>query len=155
MCLLFNCNPSLDVTRRAYQTSLQTKRAHIPRNARLKSFEKVIERLRAYADAGADCLYAPGIREVDHIRAVALAVAPKPVNLLLSGPASLTGSMNMTMADVAALGVRRVSVGGALARAAWGGFVRAATELATNGKFDGFAGAVSHAELQKLFAGKG
>jgi 2-methylisocitrate lyase-like PEP mutase family enzyme len=117
-----------------------------------EDIEKVIERLRAYADAGADCLYAPGLREVDHIRAVVEAVAPKPVNLLLSGPASLTGSVNMTMADVAALGVRRVSVGGALARAAWGGFVRAATELAQHGKFDGFAGAVSHAELQKLFA---
>jgi 2-methylisocitrate lyase-like PEP mutase family enzyme len=120
-----------------------------------EAIDRVIERLRAYADAGADCLYAPGLREVDHIRAVVQAVAPKPVNLLLSGPASLTGSMNMTMADVAALGVRRVSVGGALARAAWGGFVRAATELAEHGKFDGFAGAVSHAELQKLFAGKG
>ena len=117
-----------------------------------ESIDKAIERLRAYADAGADCLYAPGIREVDHIRAVVAAVAPKAVNLLTSGPASLTGSMNMTMADFAALGVRRVSVGGALARAAWGGFVRAATELATHGKFDGFAGAVSHAELQKLFA---
>ena len=118
-----------------------------------EGIDVVIERLRAYAAAGADCLYAPGLRETDHIRAVVEAVAPKPVNLLSSGPASLTGSTNMTMADAAALGVRRVSVGGALARAAWGGFVRAATELATHGKFDGFAGAVPHAELQKLFAG--
>jgi len=117
-----------------------------------ENIDRTIERLRAYADAGADCLYAPGIREPDHIRAVVQAVAPKPVNILSSGPASLTGSMNLTMADFAALGVRRVSVGGALARAAWGGFVRAASELA-NGKFDGFAGAASHAELQKLFAG--
>jgi len=117
-----------------------------------EGIDRVIERLRAYADAGADCLYAPGLREIDHIRAVVQAVAPKPVNLLSSGPASLTGSMSMTMADFAALGVRRVSVGGALARAAWGGFVRAATDLA-HGKFDGFAGAVPHADLQKLFAG--
>ena len=83
-----------------------------------------------YAAAGADCLYAPGIREPEHIRAIVEAVAPKPVNLLLSGPAGLTGSVDLTMADAAALGVRRVSVGGALARAAWGGFIRAATELA-------------------------
>ena len=60
--------------------------------------------------------------------------------------------MSMTLAEIAALGVRRASVGGALARAVWGGFIRAATELATNGKFDGCAGAASHAELQKLFA---
>jgi 2-methylisocitrate lyase-like PEP mutase family enzyme len=117
-----------------------------------ESIDKTIERLRAYADAGADCLYAPGLREVDHIRAVVAAVAPKAVNLLSSGPASLTGGMNITMADIAALGVRRVSVGGALARAAWGGFVRAATELATHGKFDAFAGATPHAELQKIFS---
>ena len=80
------------------------------------------------------------------------AVAPKPVNVLLSGPAGLTGSVDLTMADAAALGVRRVSVGGALARAAWGGFIRAATELATHGRFDGFAGAAPHAQLQRLFA---
>ncbi len=117
-----------------------------------EGIERVIERLRAYAAAGADCLYAPGLREPDHIRAVVQAVAPKPVNVLLSGPASLTGGVDLTMADAAALGVRRVSVGGALARAAWGGFIRAATELAAHGRFDGFAGAAPHAQLQKLFA---
>ena len=120
-----------------------------------ESIDQVLNRLRAYADAGADCLYAPGLRERAHIRAVVEAVAPKPVNVLLSGPASLTGSVELTMADAAALGVRRVSVGGALARAAWGGFIRAATELATNGRFDGFAGAAPHAQLQKLFAAPG
>ncbi len=120
-----------------------------------ESIDQVLTRLRAYADAGTDCLYAPGIREPAHIRAIVEAVAPKPVNLLLSGPASLTGSMNLNMADAAALGVRRVSVGGALARAAWGGFIRAASELAAHGRFDGFAGAASHAELQKLFAVSG
>lgn len=120
-----------------------------------EGIDQVIRRLRAYADAGADCLYAPGLREPEQIRAVVEAVAPKPVNVLLSGPASLTGSVDLTMADAAALGVRRVSVGGALARAAWGGFVRAATELATMGQFDGFAGAAPHAELQKLFSSLG
>lgn len=120
-----------------------------------EGIDQVVKRLRAYADAGADCLYAPGLRDPAHIRAIVEAVAPKPVNLLLSGPAGLTGSVDFTMADAAALGVRRVSVGGALARAAWGGFVRAATELAAHGKFDGFAGATPHAELQKLFASSG
>lgn len=120
-----------------------------------EGIDQVIERLRAYAAAGADCLYAPGLREPEHIRAIVEAVAPKPVNLLLSGPAGLTGSVDLTMADAAALGVRRVSVGGALARAAWGGFIRAATGLATLGRFDGFAGAAPHAELQRLFASEG
>ncbi len=118
-----------------------------------ESVDRVLNRLAAYAAAGADCLYAPGIREPAHIRALVEAVAPKPVNVLLSGPAGLTGAVNLTMADVAALGVRRVSVGGALARAAWGGFIRAASELAEHGTFGGFAGAVPHSELQKLFAG--
>ncbi len=116
-----------------------------------EGIDQVVKRLAAYADAGADCLYAPGIREPDHMRAIVEAVAPKPVNVLLSGPAGITGGVSLTMADVAALGVRRVSVGGALARAAWGGFIRAAMGLA-QGNFDGFAGAMSHAELQKLFA---
>ena len=106
----------------------------------------MIRRLTAYADAGADCLYAPGIRERDHIAAVINAVAPKLVNVLISAPGVLT------MRDAEGLGVRRVSVGGALARAAWGGFIRAARELAENGLFDGFAGAAPHGELQKFFS---
>ena len=107
---------------------------------------EVIQRLIAYAEAGADCLYAPGIRERDHITAVVKAVSPKPVNLLISGPGGLT------MRDAADLGVRRVSVGGALARAAWGGLIRAAKELAERGVFDGFAGAAPHGELQEFFS---
>ena len=107
--------------------------------------DDVIRRLMAYADAGADCLYAPDIRERDHIRAVVEAVAPKPVNLLISAPGGLT------ISDAAELGVRRVSVGGALTRAAWGGFARAAKELLDHGSFDGFSGATPFAELQKLF----
>lgn len=104
-----------------------------------------IRRLQAYADAGADCLYAPGIRTREQIIAVVAAVAPKPVNLLV-GFAS-----DLTLRDIEALGVRRVSVGGALARTAWGGFMRAARTIAAEGKFDGFAGAAAGAELNALF----
>jgi 2-methylisocitrate lyase-like PEP mutase family enzyme len=114
----------------------------------VNSIDEVIRRLVAYANAGADCLYAPGIRERDHIIAVVEAVAPKPVNLLISAPGGLT------VRDAEELGVRRVSVGGALARAAWGGFVQAAKELSESGRFDGFAGAAPHGDLQKLFAEK-
>lgn len=107
--------------------------------------DEAIRRLKAYAQAGADCLYAPGIRAPDQIRAVVAAVAPKPVNLLV-GSAS-----DLTVKAIAALGVRRVSVGGALARSAWGGFMRAARLLAEQGKFDGFASAASGQELNSLF----
>jgi 2-methylisocitrate lyase-like PEP mutase family enzyme len=113
----------------------------------VEDINEVIRRLTAYAEAGADCLYAPGIRERDQIRAVVQAVAPKPVNLLISAPGGLS------MRDAEELGVRRVSVGSALARAAWGGFANAAKELAEQGTFGGFAGATPHGELQKLFAG--
>jgi 2-methylisocitrate lyase-like PEP mutase family enzyme len=104
-----------------------------------------IARLRAYAEAGADCLYAPGLRTREDIAAVVAAVAPKPVNLLVGWAGDLG------MADIAALGVRRVSVGGALARSAWGGFMRAAQSLAQHGTFDGFKDAASGAELNALF----
>ena len=107
--------------------------------------DEVIRRLTAYAEAGADCLYAPGIRERNHISQVVAAVAPKPVNLLIGG------AIGLTMADAATLGVRRVSVGGALARGAWGGFMRAAKDLAEHGRFDKFAEAAPHAELQDFF----
>lgn len=112
--------------------------------------EEVIRRLTAYANAGADCLYAPGIKKRDHIAAVVKAVAPKPVNLLISDLGGAPGSV-ATIRDAAELGVRRVSVGGALSRAAWGGFVRAARELAEEGTFGGFSGATPHGELQALF----
>ena len=104
-----------------------------------------IARLKAYATAGADCLYAPGIRSREQIAAVVAAVAPKPVNLLV-GAAS-----DLTLHDIAALGVRRVSVGGALARSAWGGFMRAARSLSEHGRFEGFANAASGNELDALF----
>jgi len=106
---------------------------------------ETIARLRAYADAGADCLYAPGIRTRDEITAVVAAVAPKPVNLLVGSPSGLT------MREIAGLGVRRVSVGGALARSAWGGLMRAAKLIAEEGRFDGLASAASGAELNALF----
>ena len=107
--------------------------------------EEAIRRLKAYAAAGADCLYAPGIHTREQIGAVVDAVAPKPVNVLIGG------SMGLTVRDAADLGVRRISVGGGLARAAWGGFIRAARGLAA-GTFDGFADAVSGAELNRFFA---
>jgi len=107
---------------------------------------ETIERLQAYSQAGADCLYAPGLRTPEQITAVVQAVAPKPVNLLVWWASELT------VADIAALGVRRISIGGALARAAWGGFQRAATALA-DGRFDGFADAAAGAELNRTFGG--
>ena len=100
-----------------------------------------VARLRASADAGAACLYAPGIHTREQITAVVAAVAPKPVNLLL-GAAS-----DWTLADVAAMGVRRISVGGALARAAWKGFFEAATEIAEKGTFTELARAVPSSAL--------
>jgi 2-methylisocitrate lyase-like PEP mutase family enzyme len=108
---------------------------------------EAIERLKAYAHAGADCLYAPGIRTREQITAVVAAVAPKPVNLLVGS------TTDLTMQDISALGVRRVSVGGALARSAWGGFIRAARLIAEQGKFDGFANAAPGNELNAFFAG--
>jgi 2-methylisocitrate lyase-like PEP mutase family enzyme len=109
--------------------------------------EQIIARLKAYANAGADCLYAPGISSVEHISAVVAAVAPKPVNLLVGFNADLT------LAKIAALGVRRVSVGGALACAAWGGFMRAAKLIQKEGKFDGFADTASGSALNTIFRG--
>jgi 2-methylisocitrate lyase-like PEP mutase family enzyme len=109
--------------------------------------EQTIGRLKAYANAGADCLYAPGIRSVEHISAVVAAVAPKPVNLLIGFNADLN------LAQIAALGVRRISVGGALARAAWGGFMRAAKLIVEQGRFDGFADAASGNALNTIFRG--
>lgn len=107
--------------------------------------DDTIRRLQAYAEAGADCLYAPGIKTREQIAAVVQGVAPKPVNLLIGFPTDLT------VADIAALGVRRISVGGALARSAWGGFMRAAQAIAKDGRFDAFATAASGAELNGLF----
>jgi 2-methylisocitrate lyase-like PEP mutase family enzyme len=107
--------------------------------------DETIARLKCYAQAGADCLYAPGISTRAQIDAVVRAVAPKPVNLLLGSASELT------VQDVAALGVRRISVGGALARSAWGGFMRAARLIAQQGSFAGFADAAAGRELDGFF----
>jgi 2-methylisocitrate lyase-like PEP mutase family enzyme len=107
--------------------------------------EETIRRLSAYADAGADCLYAPGLRTRDDIAMVVAAVAPVPVNVLV-------GSDFITVTELADLGVRRVSVGGALARAAWGGFLEAAREIAERGTFTRLARGVPFAEIDRMFA---
>jgi 2-methylisocitrate lyase-like PEP mutase family enzyme len=108
---------------------------------------ETIRRLTAYAEAGADCLYAPGIRARADIVAVVDAVAPKPVNVLGGGPFA-------TVVELADMGVRRISVGGALARAAWAGFLQASKEIAEQGTFSGLANAVPFAELNGRFASK-
>ena len=105
---------------------------------------ETIRRLSAYAEAGADCLFAPGIRTAADIGAVVRAVAPKPVNVLV-------GSDFTTVAALAGLGVRRISVGGALARAAWSGFLAAAREIATEGRFTSLADAVPFSEINAAF----
>ena len=93
--------------------------------------DETIRRLTAYAEAGADCLYAPRISTVDQVKAIVAAVSPKPVNLLINAPF-------ITVAEAAALGVRRISVGGTLARTAWAGFLEAAREIADAGTFSTF-----------------
>ena len=105
--------------------------------------EETIRRLLAFAAAGADCLYAPGLATREQISAVVKAVAPKPVNILMGGPSDLT------VKDIAELGGRRISVGGALARAAWGGFMRATKLIAEAGSFKGFADAAPGGEINK------
>jgi 2-methylisocitrate lyase-like PEP mutase family enzyme len=104
----------------------------------------VIDRLQAYAEAGADCLYAPGIKTREQISAVVKAVHPKPVNLLI-------GASGLSVAEAAELGVRRISVGGSLARNAWAGFMRAAKEIAEQGTFTELANGYPGAELNKMF----
>jgi 2-methylisocitrate lyase-like PEP mutase family enzyme len=113
--------------------------------AGVQDIDEAIKRLRAYSDAGADCLYAPGIRTREHIAAVVKAVAPKPMNLLIGWDSDIT------VKEAEAMGVRRISVGGALARAAWGGFLRAARRIAEDGRFDGFAGTPPGKELNDAF----
>jgi methylisocitrate lyase len=104
----------------------------------------VIDRLLAYSDAGADCLYAPGIKTREEIAAVVKAVHPKPVNLLI-------GASGLSLAEAADLGVRRISVGGSLARSAWGGFMKAAKEMAEKGTFTELASGYPGGELNKMF----
>jgi 2-methylisocitrate lyase-like PEP mutase family enzyme len=109
----------------------------------------VLDRLVAYADAGADCLFAPSVRDPGIIAEIVKAVAPKPVNVLVGAPGP-----GLTRAGLAALGVRRISLGSALARTAWGAFMRAARRIAESGEFDGLAGAAPFAELNELFVAR-
>jgi 2-methylisocitrate lyase-like PEP mutase family enzyme len=104
----------------------------------------VIDRLNAYSEAGADCLYAPGIKTKEQISAVVKAVHPKPVNLLI-------GASGLSIAEAADLGVRRISVGGTLARTAWAGFMKAAREIAEKGTFAELGNAYPGGELNKMF----
>jgi 2-methylisocitrate lyase-like PEP mutase family enzyme len=107
--------------------------------------DMVIDRLRAYSDAGADCLYAPGIKTREQISAVVQAVHPKPVNLLI-------GASGLSVTEAGELGVRRISVGGSLARTAWAGFMRAAREIADKGTFTELASGHPGGELNKMFS---
>jgi 2-methylisocitrate lyase-like PEP mutase family enzyme len=106
---------------------------------------ETVRRLKAFADAGADCLYSPGIKTREQIEATVKAVAPKPINFLNSG------AFGFTVKDLADMGVRRISVGGSLARVAMNAFIKTATDIAKDGKFDGFAGIMTNAELNKFF----
>jgi 2-methylisocitrate lyase-like PEP mutase family enzyme len=107
--------------------------------------DEAVRRLKAFADAGADCLYAPGLRTREQIAAIVEAVKPKPVNVIIAW------KTNLTFKDIAALGVRRISTGSAPARVAWGAFMRSAREVAGRGTFDTFADAAISAELNALF----
>jgi methylisocitrate lyase len=143
---------SLAVERiRAARRAIDESRSRVLLTGRSEGFiagrpdlKETIRRLTAYAEAGAECLYAPGIRTPSDIAAVVSAVAPKPVNVLVAGDFT-------TVADLAAIGVRRISVGGALARAAWTGFLQAATEIAERGTFTGLARAVPGVDLNQRF----
>ena len=111
----------------------------------LPDLDMVIDRLNAYAEAGADCLYAPGIKSKEQIAAVVKAVHPKPVNLLIGAP-------GLSVAEVADLGVRRISVGGSLARVAWGGFMKASREILQQGTFTELGNGFPGGELNKMFS---
>jgi 2-methylisocitrate lyase-like PEP mutase family enzyme len=113
-------------------------------------FHTVLDRLVAYAEAGADCLYAPGVRKPDEITQIVKAVAPKPVNVLVSG-----FNHQLSLPQLADLGVRRISVGSGLALAAWGIFLRAAEDIKTNGTFNLLANGAASADLNELFRKSG
>ncbi len=138
---------------RAARSAIDATGADVMLTARAECFlvghphplREAIERLQAYAEAGADVLYAPGVRDPADIRALVEAVRPWPVNVLVAADTGLR------VADLAEMGVRRVSVGSALARVAWGAFLAAARELAQSGTFGGLRGAAGFAELDAMF----
>jgi len=109
----------------------------------------VLDRLAAYAEAGADCLYAPGVSKPDEIVQIVKTVAPKPINVLVSG-----FNHQLSLSQLADLGVRRISVGSGLALAAWGTFLRAAKDIKTNGSFSLLANGAASVDLNTLFREK-
>ncbi|HKA08531.1 MAG TPA: isocitrate lyase/phosphoenolpyruvate mutase family protein [Gemmataceae bacterium] len=125
---------------------LLTARAECYHVGHPDAFRDSVRRLQAYAEAGADVLFAPGPYKADEIKALVEAVQPKPFNLLV------VRNIGLGVSDIAALGVRRISVGGALALAAWTGFVRAAQTLKSEGRFEGFAGLASYADINGFLA---
>ena len=137
----------------ASRASIDASGAHVVLTARCEAYlvgdpdplRTSIERLVAFADAGADCLYAPGVTEPDEIAQIVKAVAPKPINVLVFAKNS-----NLTVNQIADLGVRRISVGSSLARVAWGGLNRAAEEIQASGSFESFADAATF-DLNELF----
>jgi 2-methylisocitrate lyase-like PEP mutase family enzyme len=133
----------IQAARSAIGEALLTARAECFLVGHPEALRESIRRLQAYAEAGADVLYAPGVRERADIQAIVAAVHPKPVNVLAAG--------GLTVSDLAELGVRRVSVGSSLARAAWTGFIHAAKLIAEEGSFAGLDGAVPYAELNGFF----
>jgi 2-methylisocitrate lyase-like PEP mutase family enzyme len=137
---------------RAAKSAVEHSATGVVLTARAENFlvgkpdlDDAVGRIKAYADAGADCLYIPGIRSREQISTVVKAVAPKPVNVLV-GHAS-----ELTVQDLAALGVRRISTGSARARAAWQSFTKAAQTISEAGRFDGFANMAPNAELNRFF----
>jgi 2-methylisocitrate lyase-like PEP mutase family enzyme len=151
-------NPLYDVSLaaqriRAARAAIDESRADVLLTARAECFltghpdplPEAVRRLQAYAEAGADVLFAPGLRAREDIRELVAAVRPKPVNLLMSA------NTGLTVAGLAELGVRRISVGSALARAAWTGFLRAARAIAAEGSFSGFDGLVPFGEINGFF----
>jgi 2-methylisocitrate lyase-like PEP mutase family enzyme len=127
---------------------LLTARAECYLTGHTDPFREAVRRLSAYAEAGADVLYAPGARDREQMRAIVAAVAPKPVNILVHA------DLGLSVSDVAEIGARRISVGSALARAAWTGFIRAAKGIAEEGSFSGFRDLVPGIELNQLFLKK-
>lgn len=126
--------------------ALLTARAECYLTGHPEPFAESIRRLQAYAEAGADVLYSPGVTKREEMQAIVSAVAPKPVNMLVSS------NLGLRVQDLTEIGVRRISVGSGLARTAWSGFIRAAREIAQQGTFGGFAGLTPFAELEEFFS---
>jgi 2-methylisocitrate lyase-like PEP mutase family enzyme len=142
---------------KAARSAIDAKGVQVLLTARAESYlvqhpeplRDALRRLTAYADAGADVLFAPGARTREDLREIARVVSPKPVNVLVSA------NTGLTVADLAELGVRRISVGSAFSRTAWASFIRAAKLVLEKGSFEGLEGATSFAELNNVFGAGG